>query len=135
MVKRIWLLLVNHDFHTCIGNKFSVGTSDTDDVEDLKVKVKETMQDELADVRARDLTVWTTTGEMVIDSSTSAQRLREILKDIRVEDDIGDNIENVDAGMLVKDLGLRNRTLLVRLPGTSCVSTPPSTFSDCIRRP
>ena len=136
MITQTWLLFINHDFQTCIGECFSVRISDTDNIHDLKKKVVEENSKALdrANTTLIDLTVWRTKGEMILKSTS--KRLGAILKSINIKD----VIEVLSPGDNLVDLGLSDgEILLVQLPGTSkgssCISTPPSTFSDCIRRP
>lgn len=89
-------------------------------IDDLKQKVKESISRVHAD---RDqLTVWETKGEKIINNSTSKKRLAEILKSIDVDDE--DAIEEINESQELAELKLPNgQTLLVRLPGSSRIST------------
>ena len=69
-----------------------------------------------------DLTIWKTKGILVIDDSTSGERMAEILKSIDVDD--VDVIEKIDERVLLRDLELSDgQILLVQLPGSSRIST------------
>ena len=120
----IWLLLVDCDFQA-LGGCFPVNTSSGDGVYHLKEKVKEKTREALshAHVDSKELTMWKTKGAMIIDKSSS-ERLSEILRNIDVSDQ--NTIEELSEDDLVADLGLsEGQTLLVRLSGTSRISTAP----------
>ena len=116
----IWLLLVTYDFQA-VGGSSLVDTTSGDDVYHLKEKIKEKRRNDLAHVDAARLTVWKTKGKMTINRSTR-ERWPEILKAIDIRD--RDTIEELYVYELVADLRLSDgETLLVRLPGTSRISS------------
>ncbi|KAI9431858.1 hypothetical protein H4582DRAFT_2084313 [Lactarius indigo] len=109
---KIWLLLVDHTFHA-MGNRFSVWTSGEEDIEDLKEKVKEKWQPDLADLPAPKLTVWKTKGSMSINHSND-DCLEEKLIEIRANPNA---IEMLRVGQKLVNLELSDgETLLVQLP-------------------
>ena len=78
---RIWVLLVHHDFQD-LGPRFSIRVDTSPVIDDLKQKVKEKRPEALSRVHvdSSDLIVWKTKSEMIIDDSTSIERLVKILK-------------------------------------------------------
>jgi hypothetical protein len=119
-----WVLLVNHEFQN-IGSRFLVNTVSGDLIHYLKKKVKEEAPEVLSRVRAdpHQLTVWMTKSDLIINKFTFKQRLAEILRSIDVNSK--ETIELLNEEDLVADLGLSHgQALLVRLPGTSRISTP-----------
>ncbi|KAI9434081.1 hypothetical protein H4582DRAFT_2184736 [Lactarius indigo] len=119
---KIWLLLVNHKFQA-MGNRFDVdSTSDDDNINTLKTKVKKEKPEALSrtHVDPSDLTVWKTKGEMVINES-NFERLAEILGSINVNNK--DAIEKLSELKRVANLGLsRDQTLLVQLPDPKVIT-------------
>ena len=119
---KIWVLLVDHEFHP-IGRHFSVNfkSSDGDTISDLKKKVKEKKMATFSEYPMFDLdnlTVWQTGGEFVLNRSTD-DRMEEILEKIRnnVNDE---NIAIVREGVILATLRLPDgQALLARLPGMS----------------
>ena len=71
---KIRLLLVDHEFRP-IGRRFSVETSDDDEISDLKKKVKEEKKATFSQYHPMFdtdfLTVWQTGGELVFNRSTT----------------------------------------------------------------
>ena len=122
-IRKIWLLLVHHDFQA-FGSRFFVHIDTSGMIYDLREKIKEKKPEALfrAHVDPDELTVWKTKGEMVFYYSTSKTRLAEILKSIDVDD--VDTIEEISESEELADLELFDgQTLLVRLPGSSRIST------------
>ena len=108
-IMKIYLLLVDFKFQA-LGGPFWVRTSD--DIYDLKKKVKEERQNDLAHVDPARLIVWKTRGKITIDDLIS-KPLAEILA----------NVEELRTQRVV-DLALSDdQILLVQLPGTSCITT------------
>ena len=119
---KIWVLLVDHEFHP-IGRLFCVNfkSSDGDTISDLKKKVKEKKMATFSEYPMFDLdnlTVWQTGGEFVLNRSTD-DRTEEILEKIRnnVNDE---NIVIVREGVILATLRLPDgQALLARLPSMS----------------
>ena len=119
---KIWVLLVDHEFHS-IGRLFCVNfkSSDGDTISDLKKKVKEKKMATFSEYPMFDLdnlTVWQTGGELVLNRSTD-DRTEEILEKIR--NNLNDeNITIVREGVILATLRLPDgQALLARLPGMS----------------
>ena len=119
---KIWVLLVDHEFHP-IGRLFCVNfkSSDGDTISDLKKKVKEKKMATFSEYPMFDLdnlTVWQTGGEFVLNRSTD-DRTEEILEKIR--NNLNDeNIAIVREGVILATLRLPDgQALLARLPGVS----------------
>lgn len=133
--RKIWLILVRHDFQA-IGSgscfAFRVDSSAIIHVADLKKEVKEEAPNTLSRFRVDpdELTVWKTKGEMVINRSTSKKRLEEILKSIDVDD--VDAIEQIRGSEGLADVELPDgQVLIVRLPGSSRISTAVGCVLTC----
>lgn len=117
-----WLLLVEPKFQKN-GNRFPVNTTSDDKIADIVEKVREEKPKVLsrAHIDPSDLTVWRIKGVSIINHLTT-KRSAEILSRIDVNDQ--DMIEEVDEDKRVSDLGLSDgETLLLQLPGTSCMSS------------
>ena len=120
---KIWLLFVHHDFQA-FGSRFFVHIDSSGMIYDLRDKIVEKKPEALSRARVdpNELTVWKTKGEMIFYYSTSKKRLAEILKSIDVDD--VDAIEEISASVQLEHLELSDgQTLIMRLPGSSCIST------------
>ena len=120
---KIWLLLVHHDFQA-FGSRFFVHIDSSGMIYDLRDKIMEKKPEALSRARVDpdELTVWKTKGEMIFYYSTSKKRLAEILKSIDVDD--VDAIEEISDSEQLEHLELSDgQTLIMRLPGSSCIST------------
>ncbi|KAH9176200.1 hypothetical protein EDB89DRAFT_1903360 [Lactarius sanguifluus] len=98
MVKT-WFLLIDHTFQTLIGGLSSVRTSVDEDIDDLKVKVKEKWQYHITDVSPASLTVWRTKGDLIINKENIKMHLPNILSEINIDDE--DTIEQLDVDVQV----------------------------------
>ena len=128
---KIRLLLVDHEFRP-IGRRFSVETSDDDEISDLKKKVKEEKKATFSQYHPMFdtdfLTVWQTGGELVFNRSTT-HRQEAILE--KIKNNVND--ENVfwilEEEVVVATLPLTDgQVLIVRLPSMSTY-TADSTYS------
>lgn len=118
---RIAVVLVDNQFQA-LTRRFLIKTAPNDIILNLKQKVKETRPSSLpASLSISKLVMWKSTGELVINRSTST-RMAEILGAIKVDDK--NTIQRLEEDESVADLGLTpSETLLVQLPGTSRIPT------------
>ena len=117
---KIRLLLVDHEFHP-IDRRFNVETSDSDEISDLKEKVKKEGPDILTryNINPISLTVWQTQGEYVLNRSTTHLQ-GEILEKIKNKVNDEDIIRILEEEVEVDALQLPDgEILIVRLPGMS----------------
>ena len=119
---KIRLLLVDHEFHP-IDRRFNVETSDSDEISDLKEKVKKKGPDILThyDINPISLTVWQTQGEYVLNRSTTHRQgaiLEKIKNNVNDEEIIRILEEEVEVDTLQLPDG---QILIVRLPGMSYI--------------
>jgi hypothetical protein len=116
------VVLVDHKFQA-LSERFKIKTAPSDEIFDLKEKVKETIPISFSRfaIDVGELVVWKPMGETVINRSTS-KRMAEILRTINVNGQ--ETIEDLEDDDLVADLGLSgDETLLFQVPGTSLLST------------
>ena len=114
MDSKTWLLLVDHEFRL-LEDCFWLPTSDN--VHNLKLKVKELWANNLTRVDPVDLTVWQTMGAMVINKSTfHLEGPADMLRRLNLNVD-NKNIKKLGGQEQVADLGLSDgQILIVRLP-------------------
>ena len=118
MSRKIWVLLVYHDFQI-LGSRFIVRVDNSEVIDELRDKIKGKILEAFSRLRVDpdDITVWKTKGEMIIDHSTTLERLAKILKSINVDD--VEAIERIREGVSLENLELSDgQTLLAQLPGS-----------------
>ena len=118
MSRKIWVLLVYHDFQI-LGSRFIVRIDNSEVIDELRDKIKGKKPEAFSRLRVDpdDITAWKTKGEMIIDHSTSLERLAKILKSINVDD--VEAIERIREGVSLENLELSDgQTLLAQLPGS-----------------
>jgi hypothetical protein len=124
LIRNVWFLLVDHKFQA-VGNCFSVETSlIDDDVCELKDKITAEKLEIFSHYHIYPdyLTLWQTKGKLLINNSSSAECLEEILKNIDADDE--DTIWKPGEYDAVADLQLSDdQVLLVQLPGMSRIPT------------
>lgn len=118
MSRKIWVLLVYHDFQI-LGSRFIVRIDNSEVIDELRDKIKGEKPEAFSRLRVDpdDITVWKTKGEMIIDHSTTLERLAKILKSINVDD--VEAIERIRESVSLENLELSDgQTLLAQLPGS-----------------
>jgi hypothetical protein len=116
---RTWFILVDQTFQS-FGKRSTVLTSNEDNIDDLKRKVKEACPNDIPH-DYRHLTVWKLKGASMMNKFTHNQRMMKIHESIEANDE---DIEELNEADLVSNVNVGpsdGQLLLVQLRGISCI--------------